>query len=146
MEGYTLSISFYYKQMHNMSYGSNKISLPQCSNHSNHSGKLSSCKKYTYIPEQMLKNWGTQSLCARLPGQLHFVCDPQYGTHCMPRFWYFIILWWLLDSLRCNWTAYPRLAIKKHISWETVLSFIWLRLTNWINSGVKKIKRTEDGI
>jgi hypothetical protein len=38
------------------------------------------------------------------------------------------------------------LAIEKHVSWETVLSFSLLRLTNWINSGVKKIKRTKDGI
>ena len=36
-KGYTVSVSFYYKQMHNMSYGSNKMPLSQCSNHTNHS-------------------------------------------------------------------------------------------------------------
>lgn len=87
-KGYTPSVSFYYKQMHIMSYGSNKMSLPQCSKHSNHSSKLSSHKKYTYIPQQMFENRGTQILHARLPRQLHFVCDPPYGTHCMLPFWY----------------------------------------------------------
>jgi hypothetical protein len=87
-KGYTMSVSFYYKQMHNMSCGRNKMPLPQCSNRKNHSSKLSSCKKYVYIPEQMLENRGTQILRARLPGQLHYVCDPQYGTHFMSPFWY----------------------------------------------------------
>ena len=100
-KGYTISVSSYYKQVHNMSYGSNKMSLTQCSNHSNYSSKLLSFKKYIHTPKQMLENRGAQSCMPFCPDNyILYVILSMELTSCHPSGTYnFVVASRFLENL-----------------------------------------------